>query len=467
MAHDAGHARVRDHARGQHGVRRRQQRAEEEASPSSPGRSSACAASATITAVIGIASDELAQRQPPRALEHLRLDLETVAEQDHDQRDRGQHGHEARPGVELEHLQAALAEHEAGEHEERRQRQERAMRDARQQRAAHEDGAEDERATSNAVRGGQRTARRDARGRVRTAAAIGREGRVRVRVKVLGKSPSWQDADGASCGYLVEEAGVRLLLDCGSGVFAKLRARRRLPRRRRGADHPPARGPLPRPRAVLLRADLRAAPAARPGRRWPGPTSALHAPPGALECWRRVVGAWGNDDLIEAAFAVREYDPAETLHVGPLTIRFQPVPHFVAANAVELVGGRGRPVHVRRRPRPVARAVRVRARDRPAAARGDAAGPGAGAAGPHHGRRGRRARRGGGRRAARHHPHQRRAGPRGGPPGRRADVRRTRRTGARRGRVRDLRRNRASSLQPGHRTADKGGADPIPKADLN
>ena len=68
---------------------------------------------------------------------------------------------------------------------------------------------------------------------------------------------------------------------------------------------------------------------------------ALHAPPGALECWRRVVGAWGNDDLIEAAFDVREYDPAETLHVGPLTIRFQPVPHFVPTNAVEMVAAAG------------------------------------------------------------------------------------------------------------------------------
>jgi ribonuclease BN (tRNA processing enzyme) len=68
----------------------------------------------------------------------------------------------------------------------------------------------------------------------------------------------------------------------------------------------------------------------------------LHAPPGALECWRRVVGAWGNDDLIEAAFDVREYDPAETLHIGPLTIRFQPVPHFVPANALEVVAPTGR-----------------------------------------------------------------------------------------------------------------------------
>ena len=88
--------------------------------------------------------DELAERQPPLALEHLRLDLEPVAEQDHDQRDRGQHGHEARARVELEHLQAALAEHEAREHEERGQREERAVGEARQQRAAHQHGAEDE-----------------------------------------------------------------------------------------------------------------------------------------------------------------------------------------------------------------------------------------------------------------------------------------------------------------------------------
>jgi ribonuclease BN (tRNA processing enzyme) len=35
---------------------------------------------------------------------------------------------------------------------------------------------------------------------------------------VLGKSPAWQDAGGACSGYLVEAAGARLLVDCGSGV---------------------------------------------------------------------------------------------------------------------------------------------------------------------------------------------------------------------------------------------------------
>src|SRR5512146_1243990 len=45
-----------------------------------------------------------------------------------------------------------------------------------------------------------------------------------MRMTVLGKSPSWQDAGGACSGYLVQEGSTSLLLDCGNGVFGKLRA---------------------------------------------------------------------------------------------------------------------------------------------------------------------------------------------------------------------------------------------------
>jgi ribonuclease BN (tRNA processing enzyme) len=40
-----------------------------------------------------------------------------------------------------------------------------------------------------------------------------------VELRVLGKSPAWQDAGGACSGYLVVDDGTTLLLDCGSGVF--------------------------------------------------------------------------------------------------------------------------------------------------------------------------------------------------------------------------------------------------------
>src|SRR5918911_1703339 len=44
-----------------------------------------------------------------------------------------------------------------------------------------------------------------------------------MRVTVLGKSPSWQDIDGACSGYLVQEEGTSVLVDCGNGVFSKMR----------------------------------------------------------------------------------------------------------------------------------------------------------------------------------------------------------------------------------------------------
>jgi ribonuclease BN (tRNA processing enzyme) len=45
-----------------------------------------------------------------------------------------------------------------------------------------------------------------------------------VKLTVVGSSPAWPNPGGAQSGYLVEGPG-RLLLDCGTGVLAKLRER--------------------------------------------------------------------------------------------------------------------------------------------------------------------------------------------------------------------------------------------------
>jgi ribonuclease BN (tRNA processing enzyme) len=169
-----------------------------------------------------------------------------------------------------------------------------------------------------------------------------------MRVTVLGKSPSWQDAGGACSGYLVQEGARNLLLDCGNGVFAKLR---------RQLDYVSVDAVI----LSHLHADhfldlvpfsyaLTYAPRQQPVPvdRWPGTDAparpALHAPPGAGEIFRRVVGAWGNDDLIEKAFALREYAASDTIEVGPLRIAFHEVEHFVQTFAVEITsaetGGR-------------------------------------------------------------------------------------------------------------------------------
>jgi ribonuclease BN (tRNA processing enzyme) len=157
-----------------------------------------------------------------------------------------------------------------------------------------------------------------------------------VRITVLGKSPAWQDVDGACSGYLVEGGGQRVLLDCGPGVFAKLRtvmayeAIDAIVITHLHADH------------ILDLVPFASGLRYRP---WPGeaPRPRLIAPPGAREAFASVcAGAGMSADHLELAFDLTVYDPADTLTLGELRVRFQPVPHYIPANAVELAEGGAR-----------------------------------------------------------------------------------------------------------------------------
>src|SRR3954454_10892566 len=44
-----------------------------------------------------------------------------------------------------------------------------------------------------------------------------------VKLTVVGCSPAWPNPGGAQSGYLVEDGGGRVLLDCGPGVLARPR----------------------------------------------------------------------------------------------------------------------------------------------------------------------------------------------------------------------------------------------------
>lgn len=166
-----------------------------------------------------------------------------------------------------------------------------------------------------------------------------------MRITVLGKSPSWQDADGACSGYLIEEGPIALLLDCGNGVFAKLRRFRdycaidAVVVSHLHADHMLDLVPY----AYALTYAPRQQPV--PVDRWPGTDAparpVLHAPSGAREMFRTIVGCWGNAGLIENAFDIREYDPTEVVEVGTLRLRFHHVPHFVETHAVEISSTNG------------------------------------------------------------------------------------------------------------------------------
>ena len=149
-----------------------------------------------------------------------------------------------------------------------------------------------------------------------------------MRVTVLGKSPAWQDAAGACSGYMVQEQGYTLLLDCGNGVFAKLRE---------AIDYTAVDAVL----VTHLHADhffdvvpfsyaLNVGPRAGTAR------PQLQAPPGAASCFRQIGRCLGDESRIADAFAIAEYDPAAALRLGPFTVRLREVPHFVLTHAVEL-----------------------------------------------------------------------------------------------------------------------------------
>ena len=261
-----------------------------------------------------------------------------------------------------------------------------------------------------------------------------------------------------------------LLIDCGNGVFSKLReaidyvAVDHVVLSHLHADHfldlvpysyaltyAPRQQPVPIP-------PWRTAP--RPS----GQAGAPMPPQGARDAFRRVVGAWGNDDLIENAFGLRSTS-------RPSRSRRRPAGALPARAAL--------PADVRRRGgldaqcrRPLdlgancapSRSSSHSRPARPADHRGDAAGPGAvGHARPPHAVRGRRPRLPRRRETAGPHPLRRRAGRRLGVRGGGEGLRRADRSRARRC---DLRRLAPPGYRfPGADADHTGMASPLPALD--
>lgn len=151
---------------------------------------------------------------------------------------------------------------------------------------------------------------------------------------VLGKSPAMPDADGANSGYLIGHGRFTALLDCGSGVFSKLRALSDPARvdavliSHMHADH--MFDLFPFGHALLYHGGERP-------RRLP-----LWLPPGGLEVLDTIDRALCLEGEFRRAFDAAEYDPAAGLELGPLHASFRAIPHYVPTWACDLRAPDGR-----------------------------------------------------------------------------------------------------------------------------
>jgi ribonuclease BN (tRNA processing enzyme) len=137
-----------------------------------------------------------------------------------------------------------------------------------------------------------------------------------------------------------------VLLDCGNGVFSKLRHYRdyvdvsAVLITHLHADH--FLDLIPFSYALTYAPRQQPVPVAG----WPGTEHParprLYAPMGATEVFRHIVGCWGDEELVERAFEMHEYDGQAELTLGPFSVRFCEVPHYTITYAVELAANGGR-----------------------------------------------------------------------------------------------------------------------------
>jgi ribonuclease BN (tRNA processing enzyme) len=141
-----------------------------------------------------------------------------------------------------------------------------------------------------------------------------------VKLTVVGCSPAWPNPGGAQSGYLVENGGGRLLLDCGPGVLPRLRELEGWPRIDAIAithfhlDH---WGDL-----VPWVWGLQFGPAAEldPPELW--------LPPGGRETLARLGEELGRRDMFETAFRVCEYVEGEPFETAGSTVTARRVLHY-------------------------------------------------------------------------------------------------------------------------------------------
>jgi ribonuclease BN (tRNA processing enzyme) len=142
-----------------------------------------------------------------------------------------------------------------------------------------------------------------------------------VKLTVVGCSPAWPNAGGAHSGYLVEGSGA-VLLDCGPGVLARLRARDGWPEidaiviTHFHLDHWGDLVPWVWGRNYL--ASLQDSPR----------TPELWVPPNGRAQLQHFGTLLGFPNMFERVFKLHEYEPASSFEVSGYHVSAVRVPHY-------------------------------------------------------------------------------------------------------------------------------------------
>ena len=156
-----------------------------------------------------------------------------------------------------------------------------------------------------------------------------------MRVVALGTSASYPGPGNACTGLLIQEEETNLLVDCGTGILAKLQQV----------------VPLTRVTAIVIshmHADhfLDLIPLRYAFRYGVAPSSSrplIFLPPGGiavLEHMAMPLDSKKTSDFFSSVFTIQEYDPGAPFLVGPLTVRFASGNHYVPSWAISVEGGR-------------------------------------------------------------------------------------------------------------------------------
>ena len=153
-----------------------------------------------------------------------------------------------------------------------------------------------------------------------------------MRLTVLGSGAACPPAGTNSSGYLLEDDGQSLLLDCGHGIASAVLGVRpefdidHIVITHMHADHfidvIPLRFRVTREMGGVRDRQIQ-----------------LHLPPGGTDTLHQIMRAVSfPEDFCANTFELREYDPKAVLQLGSLQVRFAPAEHYVPAWSIRVDG---------------------------------------------------------------------------------------------------------------------------------